>query len=70
MEQVGGWRYVIGHSIDPAGEPYAGMAELYFDDVAAWKQYASTIQPDGMEEWVDDDSTLILRSHTEMVGIA
>ena len=69
MEQVGGWRYVIGHSIDPVNEPFAGMAELYFDDVEAWKRYASIIQPDGMEEGVDDDKTLVLRSHTEMVGI-
>ena len=32
MEKAGGFRYVVGHSIDPRQEPYAGLAELYFDD--------------------------------------
>ncbi len=69
MEQAGGWRYTIAHSLDPAGEPYAGMAELYFDDVDGWKRYRSLIQPDGMEQWASDAGTVVLRAQTEMVGI-
>ena len=69
MEQVGGFRYVVSHSIDPASEPYAGMAELYFPDASGWKAYRETITPDGMEEWASDEGTLVLRAHTEMIGI-
>jgi hypothetical protein len=32
MHKVDGFRYVVSHSVDPANEPYAGMAELYFPD--------------------------------------
>ena len=69
MEQVGGFRYVVSHSLDPASEPYAGMAELYFHDAAGWAGYRESIKPDGMEQWVDGPRMHILRSHTEMVGI-
>ena len=69
MEEVGGFRYVVGHSLEPAIEPYAGMAELYFDDPTGWRRYREVIQPDGMEEWVDPEGTLLLRAGTEMIGI-
>jgi hypothetical protein len=69
MEQVNGFRYVISHSIEPAVEPYAGMAELYFHDAAGWARYRETIQPDGMEKWVDPEGTLVLRANTEMIGL-
>jgi len=69
MRKIGGFRYVVSHSIDPASEPYAGMAELYFADAAGWKRYRETIRPDGMERWVDPDATLALRGRTEMIGI-
>ena len=70
MEEAGGFRYVVSHSMTPNTEPYAGMAELYFPDVDAWRRYKGTIQPDGMERWVDASGTVVLRSHTEMIGIA
>lgn len=69
MEQVGGFRYVVSHSLDPKAEPYAGMAELYFHDPSGWSRYRQAIQPDGMERWVDPEGTLVLRAHTEMIGL-
>ena len=69
METVGGFRYVVSHSVDPAAEAYAGMAELYFHDPGGWARYRETIQPDGMERWVDGERMQVLRAHTEMVGI-
>lgn len=69
MEQVGGFRYVVSHSIDPATAAYAGMAELYFPDLDAWDRYKTTVQPDGMERFVDGAGTVALRAHTEMIGI-
>lgn len=70
MEQVGGFRYVVSHSIEPEAEPYAGMAELYFPDAAAWSRFRDTIQPDGMERWTDPSRTVVLRAGTEMIGIS
>ena len=69
MEQVRGFRYIVSHSIDPLTEPYAGMAELYFHDPGGWSRYGETIQPDGMQEWVDGEGTVALRSSTEMIGL-
>jgi hypothetical protein len=69
MEQVGGFRYVVSHSINPEAEPYAGLAELYFHDEAEWAKYREVITPDGMEEWVDRDGTLVLGGRTEMIGL-
>lgn len=69
MQQVGGFRYVVSHSVEPTAEPYAGMAELYFADADGWRRYKQTIKPDGMEQWAVDDGTLVLRAHTEMIGI-
>lgn len=69
MARVGGWRYVVRHSIEPSIAPYAGIAELTFPDVDAFKAFNSTIQPDGMERWTDPSRTDVLRSHTEMIGI-
>jgi hypothetical protein len=69
MEQVGGYRYTINHGVDPANDPFAGMAELYFPNADGWRQYTQTIKPDGMEEWVDNEPTTLLYAHTEMIGI-
>ena len=69
MNEVGGFGYVVSHSIDPLAEPYAGLAELYFHDDAGWARYRDVIKPDGMEEWVDRDGTLVLSGGTEMIGI-
>ncbi len=69
MEQVGGFRYVVSHSVAPAAEPYAGLAELYFPDESGWRGYRQTVKADGMEEWVDMERMKIFRSNTEMVGI-
>ncbi|MGI9325579.1 MAG: EthD domain-containing protein [Pseudomonadales bacterium] len=69
MDQVGGFHYVISHSLDPAKDAYAGMAELYFPNASGWARYKEVIQPDGMEQWVANDGTLVLRARTEMIGI-
>ncbi len=73
MAKVGGFRYVVGLSLDPDNNPdsapYAGMAELYFPDRAAWKLYSETIQDDGMAQWVSDEGTLILEAQTEFIAI-
>jgi len=69
MEQVGGFRYAVSHSINPRVEPYAGLAELYFHDKSGWAGYGDVIKPDGMEQWVDGSGTLVLGSRTEMIGI-
>ena len=70
MEAVGGFRYVVSHSIEPEVEPYTGMAELYFPNAASWAAYREHIRPDGMAQWVDSDAMLVFHSGTEMVGIA
>ena len=69
MDEVEGFRYVVSHSIDPQAGPYAGMAELYFHDKLGWAKYREIIKPDGMEEWVDLDGTLVLGGRTEMIGL-
>lgn len=69
METVGGFRYIVSHSLEPEVEPYAGMAELYFPDASGWSRYKDVIRPDGMEQWVSDEGTLALRARTEMIGI-
>jgi hypothetical protein len=69
MGKVGGFRYVVGHSLDPDNSPYVGMAELYFPDRSAWNLYRETIQEDGMAQWVSDEGTLILEAQTEFVAI-
>jgi hypothetical protein len=69
MERVGGFRYVVNHSVDPEHEPFAGLAELYFPEPSGWTRYRETIKPDGMERGVDPDNTIVLRANTELVGI-
>ena len=69
MDEVGGLRYVVSHSVDPAAESYAGMAELYFHDETGWSRYREVMKPDGIEEWVDRSESLVLSGKTEMIGI-
>lgn len=66
---AGGFGYVVSHSMEPELEAYAGLAELYFHDKDGWDRYRASIEPDGMETWVDPQGTLVLRSGTEMIGI-
>lgn len=70
LNEAGGFRYVVSMSLDPAREPYAGMAELYFPDAEAWQRCRELMQPDGMERFVDPHATVMLVSRTEMIGIA
>jgi hypothetical protein len=69
MEQVGGSRYVISHSIEPAIDPYVGMAELYFPNKEALRTYLDIYESDGIEQFIDHEAQLSFRSTTEMVGI-
>ena len=66
---AGGFGYVVSLSIDPAIEPYAGMAELYFPDDAGWSRFREEARPDGFEQWIDPDGSLALPTSTEMIGI-
>ncbi len=69
MDWVGGFRYVVSHSVEPTEAPYAGLAELHFHDPSGWDRYRELIKPDGMEQWVDSTGTQVLRGTTAMVGI-
>jgi len=69
MNKVGGFGYVVSHSINPETEAYAGLAELYFPDEAGWAEYQNIVTPDGLEQWVDPEGTVALRSTTELIGI-
>jgi hypothetical protein len=69
MEAVGGFRYVISHSLAPETDAIAGMAELYFPDASGWAAYRKHISADGMERWVDGDGVQLFYSGTQMVGI-
>lgn len=68
LSRVGGYGYVVSHSRHPGAGPYAGMAEIWFEHEAGWTEFGATIEPDGMERWVDD--VIVLRSDTDMIGIA
>jgi hypothetical protein len=69
MERAAGFRYVVSHSIDPASSRYAGLAELFFHEPAGWTRYRELIQPDGMEDWVDGDGTVMLTARTHLIGL-
>ncbi len=69
MREVGGFRYVVSHSIDPESEPFAGMAELYFPDPSGWIRYGKTITPDRFGPMVERDDTVWFGSDTQMIGI-
>jgi hypothetical protein len=69
MERAGGFRYVVSQSLDPAAEPFTGLAELYFHDASGWARYRELYQPDGIEQWVDAAATSMLSAGTELIGI-
>ncbi|MCY4095838.1 MAG: EthD domain-containing protein [Gammaproteobacteria bacterium] len=69
MNQVGGFRYVVSHSIYPELAPYAGMAELYFHVEEDWHKCQSLMRADGMEKFVDSARMDIMFGDTEMVGV-
>lgn len=69
MTAAGGFRYVVSHSLHPAEEPYAGMAELYFPDAGTWLDFQNRLQPDGLERWLALEKTVMLSAGTEMIGI-
>ncbi len=70
MQRCGGWRYVLSLSSDPASAPYAGAAELYFDEAGGWDAFIAQLEPDGMEQWMAGNQSVIMPATTEMVGIA
>ena len=69
MDWVGGFRYTVSHSLEPAEVPYAGLAELYFHAPSGWDRYRELIKPDGMEQWVDTVGMQVLSGTTGMIGI-
>lgn len=60
---------MISQSMEPAVDPYAGMAELYFPDKDALRRYLDTYESDGIEQLGDRNAQLTFRSTTELVGI-
>ena len=69
MEEIGGLRYVVNHSQNPADEAYMGMAELYFADPGGWEAYKSTITEDGFSEFVDLGRLVNMHATAQMIGI-
>ena len=69
MNEIGGLRYVVSHSIDPDDEPFAGMAELYFRDPSGWTRYGETIAPDRFGPMVDPAGSTWFGADTELIGI-
>jgi hypothetical protein len=69
LEKTGGFRYVIAHSTQPKTSKYVGMAELYFSRRDQFLDFNKTLQPDGMEKWIDAEKMSVLVSTTKMIGI-
>ncbi|NKC10986.1 MAG: hypothetical protein GKR94_01895 [Gammaproteobacteria bacterium] len=69
MEKAGGLRYVVNHSLAPQAEAFAGLAELYFPSATEWHGFRKSVQPDGMEQWMDAKRTLVFHGDTDMIGI-
>ncbi|MCY4517447.1 MAG: EthD domain-containing protein [Acidimicrobiaceae bacterium] len=69
MNEIGGLRYVVNHSQDPANEAYIGMAELYFSDPQGWDDYRATITEDGFSEFVDFNRLVNMHATAQMIGI-
>lgn len=67
IEKHGGFRYVVSLSQDPTVAPYAGMAELYFENADQWQACAAELTPDGMEAFIERAE--LYPAGTEMVGI-
>ncbi|HEY5644535.1 MAG TPA: EthD domain-containing protein [Pseudomonadales bacterium] len=67
IEKHGGFRYVLSLSQSPTAAPYAGMAEIYFQEEASWRACAAELTPDGMEDFIE--GATIVSAGTEMVGI-
>jgi len=69
LGEVGGFRYAISMSTEPDVDPYVGMAELYFPDKGALRDYLDRYESDGIEQYFDTDAQLFFHSSTEMIGI-
>ena len=69
LEKTGGFRYVIGLSTQPKTSKYVGMAELYFSRPDQFLDFNKSLEPDGMERWIDAEKMSVLVSTTKMIGI-
>ena len=69
LEKTGGFRYVIGLSTQPKTSKYVGMAELYFSRPDQFLDFNKSLEPDGMEKWIDAEKMSVLVSTTKMIGI-
>lgn len=69
MKKVGGFRYAVSLSMELDHAPYAGMAELYFPNLAAQAAFWEALPRDGFQQFADVEKTLRYRCGTEMVGI-
>ncbi|MEM8765984.1 MAG: EthD domain-containing protein [Pseudomonadota bacterium] len=67
MARTEGFRYVVSQSLEPEAAPYAGMAELYFQDQAGADAFLDRLPEDGISQWID--RLEIRTSNTEMIGI-
>jgi hypothetical protein len=66
---AGGYRYVVAHSVDPQNEEFASHAEVWFADAEGWARSQGETKPDGIEQFIDAERSLVFTSGTEMVGI-
>ena len=64
MGKIGGFRYVVSHSLEPDTEPYAGMAELYFPNEKGWDDYRAVFEPDD-GDFIDKEGTMRFHSGTD-----
>jgi hypothetical protein len=69
LPSIGGFRYVLNLSEDPANESFAACAEIYFRNPSGLANLGAALKPDGMERFIDPAGTIMLTSRTELVGI-
>lgn len=66
---AGGFRYVVAQSVEPEAEEFAFHVEVWFPSAEAWTRSQGDAKPDGIEDFIDFERTLVFTSGTEMVGI-
>jgi hypothetical protein len=69
MSTVGGFRYVVGLSLETQHAPYLGMEELYFPDSSAWQRFLKIFQTNNTPEWIVDEGVWTFYADTEFVAI-
>ena len=68
MGKIGGFRYVVSHSLEPDTSPTRGWPSSISNE-KGWDDYRAVFEPDGFGDLIDPEATLRFHSGTEMVGI-